>query len=287
VLTKNTGTIPQFGTQTPMLQIAAADTVQTTVVLQSFNTGNTAQPTIFYGKPQGTAASPTANTVGNFIGANFAYGYATTSSAGFQTGGGAGFVFNVTDATCTTTTCGMRTDMFATPTGTNTVQVSMSIGAGAMIGTTTDPGTGGLTATGASINFTALANVATTSALCYNTGTGRITFDGTLGTCTVSDERLKNVVSPITGALDKLLKINGFYYTWKDSSLGSGLQIGVGAQTVERVFPELVQTDSSGRKSADYQRLTAPIIEAIRELKYDNDNLQLRIQDLERERRIR
>lgn len=119
-----------------------------------------------------------------------------------------------------------------------------------------------------------ITNVATTSALCYNTGTGLITYDGTLGTCTVSDERLKNIGPRIEHALDRLLQINGVHYTWKDTAYGSGSQIGVGAQTVEKVFPELVSTGSDGIKSVDYQRLTAPIIEAMRELKADNDNLQ-------------
>lgn len=120
---------------------------------------------------------------------------------------------------------------------------------------------------------TGLTNVATTSAMCYNTTTKLVTFDGTLGTCTVSDERLKNIGPRISNALDKLLQINGVNYTWKDVSYGSGPQIGVGAQTVEKVFPELVQTGIDGYKSVDYQRLTAPIIEALRELKADNDNL--------------
>lgn len=120
---------------------------------------------------------------------------------------------------------------------------------------------------------TGLTNVATTSAMCYNTTTKLVTFDGTLGTCTVSDERLKNIGPRISNALDKLLQINGVNYTWKDVSYGRGPQIGVGAQTVEKVFPELVQTGIDGYKSVDYQRLTAPIIEALRELKADNDNL--------------
>lgn len=129
-----------------------------------------------------------------------------------------------------------------------------------------------------------LTNVASTSAVCFNTGTGLMTYDGTIGTCTVSDERLKNMGERIPHALDRLLQINGVYYTWKDPSLGSGRQIGVGAQTVEKVFPELVQTDSNGRKSADYQRLTAPIIEALRELKADNDNLRREMAELKRSR---
>ena len=132
------------------------------------------------------------------------------------------------------------------------------------------------------LNVVTMANSATTSAVCYNTGTGLLTYDGTIGTCTVSDERLKNIGPRIDHALEKLLTINGVYYTWKDPAMGAGRQIGVGAQTVARVFPELVQTDSEGRESADYQRLTAPIIEALRELKADNDNLKTEIHKLRR-----
>lgn len=132
----------------------------------------------------------------------------------------------------------------------------------------------------AHLTATALANTATTSAVCYNTGTGVLTYDGTVGTCTVSDERLKNMGARIPDALDKLLRINGVYGTWKDPAMGSGRQIFIGAQTVEGVFPELVQTDADGKKSLDYQRLTAPIIEALRELKADNDNMKAELKKL-------
>lgn len=148
--------------------------------------------------------------------------------------------------------------------------------------------TGGAGVSGATftdtLNVITMANTATTSAVCYNTATGLVTYDGTIGTCTVSDERLKNIGNPIPNALDKLLAIHGVYYTWKEPTLDRRRQIGVSAQAVERVFPELVQTDSTGTKSADYQRLTAPIIEALRELKADNDNLRQRIGQLEKRR---
>lgn len=134
------------------------------------------------------------------------------------------------------------------------------------------------------LNIITVANAATTAALCWNSGTGLVTENGAVGTCTVSDERLKNMGPRITGALDKLLKINGVHFTWKDPQYGIGPQIGVGAQTVEKVFPELVSTDSEGKKSADYQRLTAPIIEALRELKADNDNLRGKLDQLEQRR---
>lgn len=133
------------------------------------------------------------------------------------------------------------------------------------------------------LSVTGMSNAATTSAVCYNTGTGLLTYDGTIGTCTTSDERLKNIGPPIDHALERLLRITGFYFTYKDpTQYGAGKQIGVGAQTVEKVFPELVETDSTGIKSVAYERLTAPIIEAIRELKADNDNLRREVGNLKR-----
>lgn len=138
---------------------------------------------------------------------------------------------------------------------------------------------------GGALTLGGMTNVATTSAVCYNTGTGLLTYDGTVGTCTVSDETLKNIGPRIDNALERLLKITGFYFTFKDqAAYGRGEQIGVGAQTVERVFPELVSTDSNGIKSLAYDKLTAPIIEALRELKADNDNLQREIVELKRQR---
>jgi hypothetical protein len=63
-----------------------------------------------------------------------------------------------------------------------------------------------------------------------------------------------------------LLSIDGLYFHFRDEKYGRGSQIGVIAQTVEAVFPELVSTDGNGTKSADYQKLTAPMIEAFREI---------------------
>lgn len=143
-LTKNAATPPQVGTYTPMLQIVQADATQTALVLQGFNTGAGLQPLIVYGKARGTAASPTANVAGDVTGANFAFGYATTGGTGYVTAGGAGFNFSVTEATCTFTACGMRTDIYGTPAGTAAVNLVASFGAGLMVGTLTDPGAGSI-----------------------------------------------------------------------------------------------------------------------------------------------
>lgn len=149
---------------------------------------------------------------------------------------------------------------------------------------------GGLGVAGATftdtLNIITVANAATTAALCWNSGTGLVTENAAVGTCTISDGRLKNIERPIVGALAKLLKIHGIYFTWKDQpKYGLGRQAGVIAQDVQKVFPELVSTDGEGKLSADYQRLTAPIIEALRELKAENDNIRAELRALKQGKR--
>jgi len=70
--------------------------------------------------------------------------------------------------------------------------------------------------------------------------------------------------------LENLLKISGYHYY---SKLEKKDTLGVIAQEVEAVYPELVQTDSQGYKSVQYGNLIAPIIEAIRELSTKIENL--------------
>jgi hypothetical protein len=95
--------------------------------------------------------------------------------------------------------------------------------------------------------------------------------------------RLKTEVETIPGALDKILHLRGVYYHWIDpkENAKKGRQIGVIAQEVEKVFPEAVMTDMSpasplqgGTKMVAAGDLVAPLIEAVKELKADNDNLR-------------
>lgn len=130
----------------------------------------------------------------------------------------------------------------------------------------------------AHVTATSLANSATTSAVCYNTSTGVFTYDGTIGTCNTSDARLKDIDGPIDGALQKVLAVHGIYFHYKDpKAQAEGRQIGVTAQNVEMVFPELVATDGNGIESVDYQKMIAPIIEAMREQQKEIDSLKREI----------
>ncbi|WP_010432137.1 tail fiber domain-containing protein [Enterobacter mori] len=79
--------------------------------------------------------------------------------------------------------------------------------------------------------------------------------------CPFSDENLKEDIRPLKGSLDKILQLEGVSYTWKESK---SEDVGLIAQNVETVYPELVKTED-GKKQVDYQKLVAPLIEALRE----------------------
>jgi type II secretory pathway pseudopilin PulG len=93
-----------------------------------------------------------------------------------------------------------------------------------------------------------------------------------------SDATMKDDIRPIANALDKLMKVHGVNYKWNGLPRQS---IGLIAQDVEKVFPEVVSEISSGKKGIDYAKMVAPIIEAIRQLKDENEALKARIKTLE------
>ncbi|MCF6239719.1 MAG: tail fiber domain-containing protein [Bacteroidales bacterium] len=100
-----------------------------------------------------------------------------------------------------------------------------------------------------------------------------------------SDIRFKKNIITINGALNKILSIRGVYYDWKvDEFKNRGFtkdkQIGVIAQEVEKVLPELVKTDDDGYKAVTYDKLTAVLIEAVKEQQKQIEALKLENQKL-------
>lgn len=80
-----------------------------------------------------------------------------------------------------------------------------------------------------------------------------------------SDVRLKRDIRPLTHALEGIQCLQGVSYYLRNPGSDQGLQLGVIAQEVERCYPELVSTDPEGYKSVAYDRLVAPLIEAVKE----------------------
>jgi hypothetical protein len=115
-----------------------------------------------------------------------------------------------------------------------------------------------------------------------------------------SDIVLKKNIKPLKNALITVAKINGVSYEWKSDdelkgirksddkgeyrpfNFSHGTQFGVIAQEIEAILPELVHTDSDGIKSVDYIKMTPLLIEAIKELKTENDDLKARLERLEK-----
>lgn len=99
-----------------------------------------------------------------------------------------------------------------------------------------------------------------------------------------SDQTLKENVKNIENALDKLMTINGVEFDWTKEYIDrlGGLDnyfvrrhdIGVIAQEIEKVLPEIVVTRPDGTKAVKYDRIVALLIEAIKELKAEVDSLK-------------
>jgi len=82
-----------------------------------------------------------------------------------------------------------------------------------------------------------------------------------------SDERLKDNIEEIPNALDKVESIRGVHFDWNDKQeVYEGHDIGVIAQEVEKVLPEIVEDRDNGYKAVKYEKLTAVLIQAVKEL---------------------
>jgi len=104
-------------------------------------------------------------------------------------------------------------------------------------------------------------NIRTDTGLVYNPSSGileAVDFNST------SDERLKKNIKPINNALEKVMSLAGVEFDWKENDRHS---IGLIAQQVEQIVPEVVETKEDGYKSISYGKLTGLLIEAIKELK--------------------
>ena len=98
---------------------------------------------------------------------------------------------------------------------------------------------------------------------------------GDITAFSTSDERLKDNIKPIDNPLEKVMKISGNTFSWNENSRNSGDGIGVIAQEVEQLgLPEVVTTRESGYKAVKYEKLVPLLIEAIKELKHEIDELK-------------
>lgn len=150
----------------------------------------------------------------------------------------------------------------------------------------TASGTGSFTGTlTSSSTISAGGNISASGSLSAGNGlsvTGAITATGDI-TAYFSDERLKNKLGSIENALEKVQQLSGFYYEANEIAQELGYEakreVGVSAQEVEKVMPEIVRAAPIDAKylTIQYERLVPLLIEAIKELKSEVDVLKGKI----------
>ena len=95
---------------------------------------------------------------------------------------------------------------------------------------------------------------------------------------TPSDKRLKENIKPIESALEKAMKLQGVTFDWKksNSELNIKEDIGFIAQDIQKVVPELVRENENGMLSMRHQGIAPILLEAIKELKAEIEELKLK-----------
>ena len=122
---------------------------------------------------------------------------------------------------------------------------------------------------------------------------GAVRVNGTLcttsgGVTSCSDERFKEQIHTLSGALETVCKLRGVRFKWKtrefpERRFGEGLQIGFIAQEVRQAIPELVTQDREGFYAVDYSRLTPVLVEAVKAQETELRAQEARIVNLEKQ----
>ena len=95
-----------------------------------------------------------------------------------------------------------------------------------------------------------------------------------------SDERLKDFGGKVSVDLDKLSELKKNYFTWK-SSENKEQQIGISAQEIRELYPEIVSEQDNGILTVAYDKLSVIALAAIDELHKKNKELEERLTTLE------
>jgi hypothetical protein len=102
-----------------------------------------------------------------------------------------------------------------------------------------------------------------------------------------SDLRWKKNLQPLENKINGLMQLNGYKFNWRkdefpEMNFDSETQIGLIAQDVEKVFPELVRTDNNGFKAVSYEKLSVILLEGMKEQQKQIESLNEKISRLEK-----
>ncbi|NDB54942.1 hypothetical protein EB155_02870 [archaeon] len=117
---------------------------------------------------------------------------------------------------------------------------------------------------------------------------GRIDATNDIVAYSSSDRRFKNNIKAIEKPLDKINKISGNTFDWNEENKiehgYEGNDVGVIAQEIEEVLPQLVQTRENGYKAVKYDKLVALLIEGIKEQQIQINDMKVEIENLKRQK---
>jgi len=124
-----------------------------------------------------------------------------------------------------------------------------------------------------------------------STTDGRIDASNDIVAYSSSDRRWKENIKPIDNALNKILKIGGYEFDWKELSeeerktqhSNEGHDVGVIAQEIEEVLPEVVTTRENGFKGVKYEKIVPLLIEGMKEQQSQIEELKSEISKLKGE----
>jgi len=106
---------------------------------------------------------------------------------------------------------------------------------------------------------------------------GQLTATGDIIAYYSSDKRLKDNIEVIPDALDKVKQIRGVSWDWNDLTDLEGHDVGVIAQELEQVLPELVVDRTNGFKAVRYEKIVALLIEAVKDQQSQIDELKSKL----------
>ena len=137
--------------------------------------------------------------------------------------------------------------------------------------------TGGTTASNVQFNSLGIGMAASATA-------GRIDASGDVVAFSTSDKNFKENITPIENPIEKIKMISGNTYDWKADMKEfhgfEGNDVGVIAQEIEAVLPQLVTTRETGYKAVKYDKLVALLIEGMKAQQNQIDNLTIEIEKL-------
>jgi histone H3/H4 len=223
-----------------------------------------------------------AATIGNAIGAVSSSAQVTASVFGAVSGDVT--ISSTGVATIAANSVALGTDTTGNYVGTITAGTGVSTtGASTGEGIAHTISIGQAVATSSNVQFNSLGVGMAASATA-----GRIDATNDIVAFSSSDIRFKENIKPIENPIEKIRKISGNTYDWKEENKiehgYEGNDVGVIAQEIEAVLPQLVQTRESGYKAVKYDKLVALLIEGIKEQQLQIEKLQLEVEGLKKQK---